>query len=105
MLYVLLNITTWLETHQLPCMFKAVTHFDCPGCGIQRSFILLIKGDLSASFLIYPALIPILLLFTFLGIQLLARFSKGAAVLKYGYLFCAGIILVSYIYKFITKTV
>ena len=105
MSFYLLNIITWLETHQLPCIFKAVTHIDCPGCGIQRSFILLIKGDITASFLLYPALIPILLLFTFLGVQLIARFSKGAALLKYGYLFCAGIILVSYIYKLITKTV
>ncbi len=105
MLYVFLNITAWLETHQLPCMFKAITHIDCPGCGIQRSFILLIKGELTASFLLYPALIPILLLLAFLGVQLIARFSRGALLLKYGYLFCAGIILVSYIYRLITKTV
>lgn len=103
--FFLLNIINWLEAHQLPCMFKAVTHIDCPGCGIQRSFILLMKGDIAGSFLLYPALVPIILLFLFLGIQLVARFSKGAAVLKYGYLFCAGIILVSYIYKLITKTV
>ncbi len=104
MSFYLLNIITWLENHQLPCMFKAVTHVDCPGCGIQRSFVLLIRGEITASFLMYPALIPILLLFLFLGVQLIARFSKGATVLKYGYLFCAGVILVSYIYKLITKT-
>ncbi len=104
MLFYSLNIITWLEAHQLPCMFKAVTHFDCPGCGIQRSFILLVKGDIAASFFMYPALVPILLLFSFLMIQLIGRFSRGASVLKYGYLFSAGIILVSYIYKLITKT-
>jgi Protein of unknown function (DUF2752) len=101
----LLHIITWLETHQLPCPFKSITHFDCPGCGIQRSFVLLMKGDFTGSFLMYPALVPILLLFSFLAVQLIARFKGGSTVLKYGYLFCAGIILVSYIYKLITKTV
>jgi hypothetical protein len=25
---VFLNITNWLEEHQLPCLFKSITHFD-----------------------------------------------------------------------------
>lgn len=106
MLSILFNIANWLETHQLPCMFKAVTHFECPGCGIQRSFILLVKGDMAASFARYPALIPILFLFVFLLIHLKFNIKNGAAVLKYTYIFCAGIIMVSYIYRLlVTKTV
>ena len=106
MTFHLLNIINWLEAHQLPCMFKAVTHVDCPGCGIQSSFILLIKGNLGASFSTYPALIPIFLLFVFLILQLTTKIKNSAAILKYTYIFCAGIILVSYIYKLIiTKTV
>jgi Protein of unknown function (DUF2752) len=105
MTFFLLNITSWLEAHQLPCLFKAVTHFDCPGCGIQRSFILLIKGDFTESFLVYPALLPIILLFTFLILQVTLKIKNGAAILKFAYIFIAGIILVSYIYKLIiTKT-
>ncbi len=101
----LLNITTWLEAHQLPCIFKAVTHVDCPGCGIQRSFILLVKGDMASSFVMYPALIPILLLFAFLVLHVTLKIKNGAAILKFGYIFCISIILVSYIYKLITKTI
>jgi hypothetical protein len=102
----LLNIISWLESHQLPCMFKSLTHFDCPGCGIQRSFILLIKGDVANSYLIYPALIPIILLAALLILQLTIKVRNGAVILKYAYFFCAGIILVSYIYKLIiTKTI
>ena len=104
MTFYFLNITTWLEAHQLPCLFKAVTHIDCPGCGIQRSFILLIKGDVTSSFLMYPALIPVLLLFSFLILHVITKIKHGAAILKFAYIFCAGIILVSYIYKLITKT-
>lgn len=78
---------------------------DCPGCGIQRSFVLLLKGDIKASFFMYPALLPILLLFGFLAINLLLKLKNGPNILKYMYLFCTGIILVSYIYKLlVTKT-
>ncbi|MGB4843073.1 MAG: DUF2752 domain-containing protein [Ferruginibacter sp.] len=101
MSFYFLNIINWLETHQLPCMFKAVTHIDCPGCGIQRSFILLIKGDVAGSFLLYPALIPIIFLFIFLAVHVTKKMRYGTAVLKYTYIFCAGLIMVSYIYKLI----
>ena len=101
MLAILLNITGWLEAHQLPCMFKSITHFDCPGCGIQRSFVLLLKGDFAGSMVMYPALIPILLLLLLLPIHLIKNIKNGAAILKYVSLFCTALIMVSYIYKLI----
>jgi len=104
MSFYLLNIIHWLEAHQLPCMFKAATDMDCPGCGIQRSFILLLKGNVPESFLQYPALVPVCLLFIFLLLHILFKIKNGAAILKFAYIFCAGFILVSYIYKLITKT-
>jgi hypothetical protein len=106
MSFHLLHIINWLEANQLPCMFRSLTHFDCPGCGFQRSFISLMKGDVVNSFLTYPALIPIILLFVFLALHLAMKFRNGTAILRSAYIFCAGIILVSYIYKLIvTKTV
>lgn len=32
------------------CIFKAVTGYDCPGCGIQRAFHALLHGDVKAAF-------------------------------------------------------
>ncbi len=105
MLFYFINIISWLENHQLPCLFKQIIHIDCPGCGMQRSFILLLKGDITGSFIMYPALVPIILLFGFLLLHLVKRFKQGTAILKYSYIFCAGIIMVSYIYRIIiTKT-
>ncbi len=101
MSFYFLNIISWLENHQVPCLFKQVTHLDCPGCGMQRSFILLLSGDLTGSLIMYPALVPIILLFGFLLLHLIKRFKQGTAILKYSYIFCAGIIMVSYIYKII----
>lgn len=94
-----LNISNWLQAHQLPCLFKSITHFDCPGCGIQRSFIFLLKGNILQSVRMYPALIPIILLFTFLLLHLIVKIKNGQLVLKYTYIFCVTLIMVSYIYK------
>jgi hypothetical protein len=39
------------ETHRLPrtCIFRERLGFDCPGCGLTRSFVHLFHGDFSAS--------------------------------------------------------
>ena len=102
MSFYLLNIIGWLEQHQLPCLFKQLTHLDCPGCGLQRSFLLLLSGDVTGSFKMYPALFPVLLLFVFLILQVMIKVKNGTAILKYSYFFCAGLILLSYIYKLIS---
>lgn len=55
-----------LEDYMLPCLSKKLFDFDCPGCGLQRSVVLLTKGDFLAAFEMYPAIYAILLLFSFL---------------------------------------
>jgi hypothetical protein len=50
------------KLYLIPCIFKSLFGYECPGCGIQRSFILLIKGQLQESLEMYPALIPLILL-------------------------------------------
>ena len=76
---------------------------DCPGCGLQRSYIALLKGNVTESLQLYPAAIPILLLFVYLLLHLFIRFKNGAKVLTAGYIFCALIIVVYYIYKVVTN--
>jgi len=102
MLFIYLNIISWLEQHQLPCIFKSLTHFDCPGCGFQRSFVALLHGNVAESFKIYPALIPILFLFGLLAVRLITKNESYNTALKYLFFFCASIIVVSYIYKIVT---
>lgn len=46
----------------LPCAYKQLFGIDCPLCGGQRSLVLLMNGDWEKSFLMYPPLIPVLLL-------------------------------------------
>ncbi len=102
MTFTLLNITTWLEAHQLPCIFKQLTHVDCPGCGFQRSIVLLLKGNFAESFKMYPPLIPILLLLCMLLMYVVKKWKNGHLMLKYGYLICTATIVVSYIVKLIS---
>lgn len=103
LLGIFTDLVLWLEKHLLTCPSRKFLHMDCPGCGLQRSYIALLKGDFIESFRLYPAAIPILLLFIYLLLHLFMRFKNGAMVLTAGYIFCALIILVYYIYKVVTN--
>lgn len=38
----------------IPCIFHLVTGLDCPGCGITRMFLSLLKGDVRMAFFYHP---------------------------------------------------
>jgi len=89
----------WLQNHLIPCPFKALTGIDCPGCGFQRSFMALVKGDLSTSWLLYPPTIPLILLFICTGILYKFPVKHQSTVLKMLFLFVGNIVMISYIHK------
>lgn len=94
-------IIKFLEKNQKPCLIKKHFDFDCPGCGMQTSFIELLKGNFVDSFITYPALIPIIILFTFLILHLIFKFTYGSNILIYWFIFTIAITIFSYIYKLI----
>ncbi len=54
-----------IKDFMMPCLSKTVLGVICPGCGFQRSIILLLEGDFLGAFKMYPAiftLIPFALL-------------------------------------------
>ncbi|GGX32696.1 DUF2752 domain-containing protein [Aquimarina muelleri] len=89
-----------LESSTLKCPGKELIGLNCLGCGLQRSFILLLKGNLIDSFLMYPALIPIIIMFVYLIVHLFLNFKKGAKTLQYFYLLNTILIIANYIIKF-----
>ncbi|RXK61616.1 DUF2752 domain-containing protein [Lacibacter luteus] len=99
------DIVLWLEKHMLTCPSRKFLHIDCPGCGLQRSYIALLKGNIAESIRLYPAAIPILLLFLYLLTHIAVRFKNGARILTIGYIFCALIIVVHYIYRVTTNQI
>ena len=92
----------WLESPQQACFYKKFIGVECPGCGMQRSFIELLKGNFTDSFILFPALIPTILLVTFLFLHLIFRFKNGANALKYFFIINTSIVVLSYIYKLLT---
>ena len=89
----------------LSCPSKKYLHIECPGCGFQRSVLALLKGDLPASFALYPATLPILALLGFTALHLVLKFKKGAGVIIFLQALSATIIVVFYIYKIITHKI
>ncbi|SOD15059.1 DUF2752 domain-containing protein [Pedobacter xixiisoli] len=89
----------WLEHHLLACPFKKLTGLDCPGCGLQRSIIALLKGDVVASFKFYPPTLAIISLTIFMLLHLKFDFKNGALIIKAMYIFITAVIIINYIYK------
>lgn len=83
----------------LPCLNKQLFGIDCPGCGLQRSFMLLCKGDFAGAFHLYPAIYTLVPLCGFLLITFFYPFKNdgkikiGLAILN------VLVIVISYIVK------
>ncbi len=93
------DLINWLESHTFPCFSKRIFGIDCPGCGLQRAFIELLKGNFMESIKIYPPLIPIMLLFFYLILFLIFKFEKGAFYIKIIFIFTASMIVINYLFK------
>ena len=96
-----MSLITWLENNLLACPYKKYFGLDCFGCGMQRSFVELLKGNLVESFYLYPALIPMIFMFLLLVVHLIFKFKNGGTWLKYTFL----IVVVIVVLNFITKLV
>lgn len=97
----IISIIEWLEKNQAPCFWKKTCGIECPGCGMQRAIIALLKGNLWDSILIYPALIPTIFLFSFLILHIIFKFKKGAKVILISFIFVVFIIITNFIIKLI----
>ena len=101
-LLIFLGLMNWLGAHLLSCPFKGHTGLDCPGCGFQRSILALAEGNISHSFQLYPASMPIIALAIFVPTHLKFDFKHGALFIKLAYGLIAAIIILNYIYKIYT---
>ncbi len=95
-----LNIISWLEQGELPCLFKKYFHIDCPGCGFQRSIIALLKGNIAKSFLLFPTTIVFMIFFIGLFINNKYQFADSKVFLNAGLLLIFTTFTGSYLFKF-----
>lgn len=95
------KIIHWLEKHSQPCYYKKIFGFDCPGCGLQRSIIELLRGNIIESLILYPALLPTIGLFVYTVLHLIFKFEKGSFYIKLIFILIVILSLTNYFYKII----
>lgn len=89
------------EKYMLPCLNKQLFGFECPGCGLQRSAVLILEGDFAGAFKMYPAVYPLIFLFILLFLDVLwkkrnfSRITAGLAIISVTFILC------NYILKFL----
>lgn len=83
----------------LPCISKQLLGFDCPGCGIQRAFYLLLQGEFVAAFKMYPAIYFLVVLFAFFVFNRFHATKYADKIIILLSISSVATILVSYIIK------
>jgi len=93
------TIIHFLQNYMMTCWF--VKHFgiECPGCGMQRSLILLLQGNFIESIKMFPALIPMLFMLSFLPFHMYFNFKIGPKVLLWSFIVSAFLMLINYSIK------
>lgn len=85
-----------------PCAYKLWLGIDCPACGGQRAFYLLIRGKIGNSFLMYPPLIPVLLCVILWLLHLLNKKWVGSRFIRRFSVCVLAIVIFNYIYKLVS---
>lgn len=89
----------WLEQHFFTCYFKSQLGIECPGCGLQRSFIALLKGDIQASWHYHAALVPFLITLIILITQILFKHKNGGKLVMLFFIITCIITVFQYILR------
>ena len=94
-----MDFASWLEHHYLTCSFKEVSGIDCLGCGMQRSFVSLLRGDIYESVLYYPPLLFLIVYFSAISLYSLNILKLKSDTLTRMTYALLTIVLLSYIFK------
>lgn len=88
-----------MEEYMIPCMNKKIFGFDCPGCGIQRAFAMIFRGEFADAFFMFPAIYTTIVFFIFIGLNFLDKSRNYHKLIISFAIINALIIIVSYIHK------
>jgi hypothetical protein len=89
----------WLEHHLFSCFFKSHFGMECPGCGMQRSLIALLKGNFTESIHYHAALIPFLITLLLLVIQLKLKNVNGGKWVMWAFIITTAITFTQFIIR------
>lgn len=67
----------------IPCIFHLITHLKCPGCGVSRMFLCLLRFDFKGAWEANPVILCMLPFFAYLAAVLSVRYVRdGKARLR-----------------------
>ncbi|MEO1009997.1 MAG: DUF2752 domain-containing protein [Bacteroidota bacterium] len=89
------------ENYMMPCLSKQLLGFECPGCGLQRSVVLLFQGNFVEAFYMYPAIYPLIPLLIFLLADNFFKIRWNNYIIITLMVITVSFILGNYILKFI----
>jgi len=93
-----------LQEYMLPCYTKQVLGFDCPGCGLQRSLIMLLHGNIPGAFEMYPAIFTLIPLALFLALNKFFNIKYANQFIMVLSIASVALILINYIFKLLYQT-
>jgi len=85
----------------IPCPSKLMLGISCPGCGLQRSILAMLEGDWEKSFQLYPALFPLMLTYSIVGLNFFIRIKGIARILLFLYILDTTLIFGPFILRFL----
>ena len=90
-----------LEDYMLPCLNKKLLGFDCMGCGLQRSILLIYQGEFVSAFYMYPAVYTLIPLFLLIGINLFLKVKRLNKIINILAILSISIIIINFTLKFL----
>ena len=87
------------EEYMIPCLNKQLLGFDCPGCGMQRSVMLVAQGEFESAFYMYPAIYPLIVLLLCILTFKYKPFKYSGNILIGLAILTGAVIVISYIIK------
>ena len=95
------NIIEFFRECMFQCTFVKYFGIECFGCGFQRSFLFLLKGDFLSSIKMYPALIPTLVVLVYTVLHLKFHFKIGHVWILRLSIFSVLTMIINYFNKFV----
>ena len=87
------------EDFMLPCLNKQLLGFDCMGCGMQRSALLLFRGEFAAAFYMYPAIYTLVLFVAFLLVNAFVTIKNSNKIIAIMAIINVLVIVISFLIK------
>lgn len=87
------------EEFMIPCLSKKLFDFECLGCGLQRSVVLLFQGEFAQAFQMYPAIYTLIPLFALIGLNIFFKFKYANKVINILAVLSVVIIIINFIIK------